>query len=164
MTSYDNPACHDTITELSEDSEHEAIRYTADVVALSVGECGQLQVLVIQRRWDPYAGCWALPGGHVDRGETARQAGARELLEETGVAVAADDLVEVGVFDQPDRDPRGRYVSVAFLVVLEHLEQPSAGDDAAQAQWRPAALGADELAFDHHLILIAALTAAAALR
>jgi 8-oxo-dGTP diphosphatase len=184
VTSYDNPACHDTsdplramarrpvetrghlrdrddtITELTEDSQHETIRYTADVVALSVGESSQLQVLVIQRRWNPYAGCWALPGGHVDSGETARQAGARELLEETGVAVAEADLIEVGVFDQPGRDPRGRYVSVAFVVVLEHLEQLSAGDDAAQAAWRPATLGSDELAFDHHSILTAALTVA----
>lgn len=39
------------------------IRYTADVVLLAPGP---LRVLLIQRRWDPYTGYWALPGGHVD--------------------------------------------------------------------------------------------------
>jgi 8-oxo-dGTP pyrophosphatase MutT (NUDIX family) len=80
---------------------------TVELVVLRAGADGQLQVLLIQRRWDPYAGCWVLPGGHVDPGETARQAGVRELAEETGIQLAADELVEIGTFDEPDRDPRG---------------------------------------------------------
>jgi 8-oxo-dGTP diphosphatase len=89
----------------------------------------------------------------LDRGETARQAGARELAEETGLHVPADELVEIGVYDAPGRDPRGRYVSAAFGAVLDNAIKPSAGDDAAHAQWKPAMLGPVELAFDHRTIL-----------
>jgi 8-oxo-dGTP diphosphatase len=138
---------------MSDDSQHEMIRYTADVVLLHLGADGEPRVLLIQRRWDPHAGAWALPGGHVDRGETARQAAVRELLEETGIAVTAAELVEVGVYDEPGRDPRGRYVSVAFAAVLDHAAEPTAGDDAALAQWQPVTLAPAELAFDHHAIL-----------
>ena len=138
------------------DSQYETIRYTADVVLLHPGDDGQLRVLLIQRRWAPYAGAWALPGGHVDRGETARHAGARELVEETGIRVPAHELAEIGVYDAPGRDPRGRYVTVAFAAVLDHAVEPTAGDDAALARWQPVTLAAGELAFDHHAILAAA--------
>lgn len=140
--------------------------YTADVVLLSRDDQGQQVVLLIRRSadTDAYPDTWALPGGHVDLREDARQAGAREVGEETGIHVAEDDLLEVGVFDKPGRDPRGRYVSVAFVVVLDHPAPPTAGDDAAQVEWRPAWLGRAELAFDHDAILAAALarTASAA--
>lgn len=141
------------------DHEHEqmeTIRYTADVVLLHASSEGELQVLLIQRRWDPYAGLWALPGGHVDRGETARHAAVRELAEETGIHVAETSLVEIGVFDEPGRDPRGRYVTVAYAAVLDQAVTPTAGDDAARAEWKPATLTVEELAFDHHAILAAA--------
>lgn len=72
---------------------HATIRYTADVVAVT--EEGR--VLLIKRGWDPYEGHWVLPGGHVDEGETGLQA-----------AVTHDELRLVGVWDQLDRDPRGR--------------------------------------------------------
>ncbi|QTI44028.1 DUF6197 family protein [Streptomyces nojiriensis] len=85
----------------------ETIRYTADVVCIRGGD-----VLVIERGWPPHQGRLALPGGHVDAGETSREAAARELLEETCVHVPADSLVLVGVYDAPERDPRGRYVTV----------------------------------------------------
>jgi 8-oxo-dGTP diphosphatase len=144
---------------MSDHSEHETIRYTADVVLLHAGTDGGLRVLLIQRRSDPYAGVWALPGGHVDRGETARQAAARELAEETGIQVSADELAELGVYDEPDRDPRGRYVSVAFAAVVDEAIEPDAGDDAARAEWKPVALDPAELAFDHHAILANAVAA-----
>lgn len=143
---------------MSDDSQHETIRYTADVVVLHTGDDGELRVLLIQRRWNPYAGRKALPGGHVDRGETARQAGARELAEETGIHVAEDDLVEIGVYDEPGRDPRGRYVSVAFRIVVDHAATPVAGDDAVQAQWQPVTLAPGELAFDHYTIVTDAVS------
>lgn len=76
----------------------ETIRYTADVVALTTDG----NVLLIERDWPPHEGSWALPGGHVDPGETSRAAAARELAEETGVQVAADDLRQIGVWDSPD--------------------------------------------------------------
>jgi 8-oxo-dGTP diphosphatase len=127
----------------------EAIRYTADVVLVAAGH-----VLLIERGWDPYKGCWALPGGHVDAGETSIAAAARELEEETGISVQVADLHQVGAFDAPGRDPRGRYVSVAYIAILPAPVAPTAGDDAAAARWWPL----DELphlAFDHADILAA---------
>lgn len=129
----------------------ETIKYTADVVVTTTSG----DVLLIKRGWDPFAGMWALPGGHVDRGETSRVAAARELAEEAGVYASPDELAPVGWFDAPDRDPRGRYVGAAFhLEVLPGTEiQP--GDDAVQVRWWPL----DELpplAFDHADIIGAA--------
>ncbi|MEU8544735.1 NUDIX hydrolase [Streptomyces sp. NPDC048717] len=129
----------------------ETIRYTADVVLLAAGH-----VLLIERGWDPFKGSWALPGGHVDRGETSLAAGSRELEEETGISVPAADLRQVGVFDAPGRDPRGRYVSVAYTATLPELVEPTAGDDATAARWWPLAALPD-LAFDHALIVAEAV-------
>ncbi|MFE2326111.1 NUDIX domain-containing protein [Streptomyces sp. NPDC059385] len=131
----------------------EAIRYTADVVATTPDG----HVLLIERGWDPFKGQWALPGGHVDPGETARAAAARELAEEAGVHAAPEELHQLGVWDEPNRDPRGRYVTVAYhLEVLPGLPI-EAGDDATNAQWWPLATLPYPLAFDHADILAAAM-------
>ncbi|MFE0726287.1 NUDIX domain-containing protein [Streptomyces sp. NPDC058794] len=127
------------------------IRYTADVVCIR-----GCDVLLIERGWDPYAGHLALPGGHADRGETSRAAAARELLEETGVHVDAADLTLIGVYDEPDRDPRGRYVTAAYLVTVPDDTEARAGDDAAAVRWQPLA-DPGALAFDHGEIVRAAL-------
>ncbi|MFJ3141423.1 NUDIX domain-containing protein [Streptomyces halstedii] len=130
----------------------EALRYTADVIVVTTDD----RVLLIERGWDPHKGAWALPGGHVDPGETSRTAAARELREEAGVAVDPTHLHQVGVFDDPGRDPRGRYITAAYLAVVPEDTVATAGDDAVRAAWfnvndLPA------LAFDHASILDAAL-------
>lgn len=128
-----------------------AIRYTADVVCLSGG-----YVLLIQRDWPPFESSWALPGGHVDPGETSRIAAVRELLEETGVAVEPEDIGHLGVWDAPERDPRGRYVTAAYTTIVPAGTETTAGDDARAARWWPLnALPA--LAFDHDAIITAAV-------
>ncbi|MFF4384440.1 NUDIX domain-containing protein [Kitasatospora sp. NPDC001547] len=135
----------------------ESIRYTADIVAMTPDG----RVLLIERDWPPFEGAWALPGGHVDPGETSRQAAARELEEETGVRVDAAALVQLGAWDEPDRDPRGRYITVAYLAVVPADTPITAGDDARTARWWQH----DELpplAFDHGAILTAALRGEAA--
>ncbi|MFE1130804.1 NUDIX domain-containing protein [Streptomyces albidoflavus] len=121
----------------------ETIRYTADVVCLRGDD-----VLVIRRGWEPHKDELALPGGHVDPGETSRAAAARELHEETGVRVAAEGLDLIGVYDRPDRDPRGRYVSVAYAVTVAEDTVAQAGTDATAVQWVPLA-EPGALAFDH---------------
>lgn len=136
----------------------EMARLTADVVLLA--ERGdQLFVLLIERGWPPFQGCWALPGGHVDAGEDVQDAGGRELVEETGLVV--DRLELVGVYSTPGRDPRGRYVTWAFLTLLDSLPQATAGDDARAARWWPVAAALKQpgrLAFDHHRILTDAVS------
>lgn len=71
------------------------------------------RVLLIQRKDDPFAGKWALPGGFVNENEPLPEACRRELVEETGVAV--EDLEQLVAVGDPGRDPRGWTVSVAFL-------------------------------------------------
>jgi 8-oxo-dGTP diphosphatase len=125
----------------------EIIRYTADMVLVA-----DRKVLLIKRKWDPYEGMWAFPGGHVDEGETSLEAAVRELKEETGIVLKASALKLLGVFDAPGRDPRGRYVTVAYLATLPQAIAPKASDDAADARWwHLDAL--PELAFDHAEII-----------
>lgn len=127
---------------------------TADVLALTRSVHGGLAVLLVERAWPPFAGHWALPGGHVDPGERPREAAARELAEETGVTVDAERLIPAGVYDAPGRDPRGRYRTSAYRVELAGAPPPVAADDARAARWVPLAeLAVTPLAFDHGEIL-----------
>ena len=108
------------------------------------------RVLLIRRKYGPCTGIYALPGGLVEIGETVEEACRREVREEAGVDIGALQLV--GVYSDPQRDPRGHTVSVAYLVRLPGEVTPHAGDDAAAAEWvedwRKHAL-----AFDHAQIL-----------
>lgn len=122
---------------------------TVDVVLLRF-HAARLQLLLIERKRDPFVGCYALPGGFVDVGEAPPAAAARELLEETGTA--ATTLLDLGVFGEPERDPRGWVVSAAYLGLAAPDVRAAAGDDAATVRWFPV----DELpslAFDHALII-----------
>jgi 8-oxo-dGTP diphosphatase len=131
----------------------EITKLTADVVLLAPPQ----QVLLIQRGWDPYKGKWALPGGHVESGESTISAAYRELTEETDLVV--DSLELVGVYAEPGRDPRGRYVTFAYYLVIDSAPPaPNAGDDAVDARWWPIdELTTQMMAFDHHSIITDAL-------
>jgi len=135
----------------------ETIKFTADLVLIAHPDDGvddEPQVLLIRRGSDPYAGHMALPGGHVDTGEDADVAAVRELHEETGIVVSTE-LDTVGAYHAPGRDPRGRYVSVAYLAVVDGLSLPTAADDAATAEWMPIRrmIHEPQLAFDHQRII-----------
>jgi 8-oxo-dGTP diphosphatase len=133
-----------------------AIILTADVV-LFARSGGSLHVLLIERGWPPFKGCWALPGGYVEPGERFLAAARRELTEETCLT-APVHLRQVGIYDAPERDPRGRVVTVAYTAVLPVMTAPTAGDDARAARWVPVRdLVFDGLAFDHGEIVSAAL-------
>lgn len=152
------------LTETEYLAEYRKKRYpspslTADVVLLSGGK----DVLLIRRGGHPYLGYAALPGGFVNPGESAADAAIRELREETGVSgFSTGDLIEIGLFSDPGRDPRGWIVSDAFLLPVDrNAVKVSAGDDAADAAWIPIERTADgirlpkgvSLAFDHAEIL-----------
>lgn len=116
---------------------------------------GALNVLLIERGAEPYLGAWALPGGFLQPDEELDQCARRELLEETGVD--ADLLLHFGNFSAPDRDPRERVISVAYLALLASDElRLEASTDAAQARWFPVG-DLPQLAFDHAEILRRAL-------
>jgi acetyl-CoA carboxylase carboxyl transferase subunit beta len=92
-------------------------------------------LLLVQRAIDPEAGKWAIPGGHVEYGETVRDAVAREVLEETGVTVAVGDFAGWDELVRPDL--RFHIVFVDFFATVVGAAEPRAGDDAAAARWVP---------------------------
>lgn len=127
---------------------------TVDLVVLTVRDEG-LNALVVRRGEPPYKGRWALPGGFV-QDETLLGAAERELAEETGISDIGGHLEQLASYGDPQRDPRGRVVTVAYLAMVPGLPAPVAGTDAAAARW---ALVEDllsapgRLAFDHERIL-----------
>ena len=110
-------------------------------------------VVLIRRASEPFAGQWALPGGFVELGETVEEAAAREAAEETGLAVEVARLI--GVYSEPERDPRGHNVSVAFLVRVLSGELAAATDASEVSVLDPSPV---ELAFDHRRIIDDALS------
>jgi 8-oxo-dGTP diphosphatase len=137
------------------------VNVAVDLVVLTIRD-GELCTLLIRRGIPPFKGRWALPGGFVLPDEDLAAAAGRELREETGVlvasvgdkstAAAAGHLEQLQTYGAPRRDPRGRVVSVAYLALLPDLPAPTAGSDAAMANWRPMDT-ATKLAFDHDSIL-----------
>ncbi len=114
----------------------------------------QDRVLLIRRGRPPFEGDYALPGGFVEVGETVEDACRRELKEETGIEVR--ELKLVGVYSDPKRDPRGHTCSVAYLAQVAPAK-PTAGDDAAAAEWVED-WRSEKLAFDHADIIADAVT------
>lgn len=109
-------------------------------------------VILIRRGSDPYKGQWALPGGFVEVGETVENAAVREAKEETNLDVGLERIV--GVYSDPNRDPRGHNVSVAFLARVTGGEPEAATDADEVAVLEPSEA---ELAFDHRRIIEDAL-------
>jgi 8-oxo-dGTP diphosphatase len=112
---------------------------------------GRLHLLLIQRKHDPYAFMWALPGGFMEIDETLEQAAARELKEETGLI--AIGIEQLKTFSRVDRDPRSRVITTAFVIQTDPNQQPVAADDARDVRWVESA-SARGLAFDHDQIVL----------
>ena len=135
------------------------MQVAVDLVALTI-RAQALQVLLVRRGIPPHKGRWALPGGFVLEDEDLDAAAHRELLEETGIS---GHLEQVATYGAPRRDPRGRVVAVAYLALLPASPTPTAGSDAADADWHPVATDPvaahpvatpkARLAFDHDRIL-----------
>jgi 8-oxo-dGTP diphosphatase len=106
-------------------------------------------VVLVKRKYDPFRGDYALPGGAVEIGETVEDACRREMREEIGLEIR--NLRLIGVYSKPDRDPRGHTVSIAYLADAD-VSKIRAGSDAAAAEvvenWRDITL-----AFDHRDII-----------
>lgn len=131
---------------------------TVDIALFTVaGSLNQLrlQVLLIERDAEPFAGAWALPGGFVREDEDLADAARRELAEETGLGGAyLEQVVAVGT---PGRDPRGHTVTIVWAgLVPGDASALSAGGDARSAQWTDADTP-PMLAFDHASLLSLAL-------
>ncbi|MDE5794175.1 MAG: NUDIX hydrolase [Muribaculaceae bacterium] len=113
----------------------------------------ELKVLLIERGIDPYKGHWAFPGGFLNPDESAETGALRELKEETGIESAY--IEQFHAYSVPDRDPRERVITIAYMALVK-IQEARGGDDAADAKWFPIGK-TPSLAFDHDLILRDAL-------
>jgi 8-oxo-dGTP diphosphatase len=138
-------------------SDYPPFAVTVDLTVFTIRN-GRLCLLLVQRADDPYSGTWALPGGFVKPAEGIDEAASRELLEETKVDVFTGHLEQLATYGDPNRDPRMRVVSVAYLAFAPDLPEPVAGSDAADARWWAVDDVLDDetgvnLAFDHDQII-----------
>lgn len=107
------------------------------------------KILLIKRKNPPFQGKWALPGGFVEYGETTENAVSREVYEETSLKTKINQLV--GVFSDPNRDPRGHTITIVYL--LDIVEgKLKAKDDASDAKFF-SVKNLPSMAFDHKEII-----------
>lgn len=123
---------------------------TTDIVIFTIRD-SKLQLLLVQRQWEPFTGKWALPGGFISMDESLRQCAQRKLDEETGVSGVF--LEQLYTFGEPDRDPRERVITVAYyaLIPTDKIEIRAATDAEAVGWFAMAEL--PTVAFDHHKII-----------
>ncbi len=113
------------------------------------------KVLLIRRKNPPFKDLWALPGGFLEMDETLEESALRELNEETNISDV--ELTQVGTFGHPDRDPRGRVITIAYVGIINSEQQKAvAGSDAVEVAWF-STLELPQLAFDHSEIIEKAL-------
>lgn len=106
-------------------------------------------IVIIKRKNTPVG--YALPGGFIEEGEQAEAAAKREMLEETGLNVRLIGLL--GVYSNPERDPRQHTLSVVFVGNPDNPENIKGGDDAASAAFYPLDELPGPLVFDHAKII-----------
>jgi 8-oxo-dGTP diphosphatase len=128
---------------------------TVDVVVFTIiGD--DLKLLLVKRGQEPFKDQWAIPGGFVGMDEDLEVAARRELAEETNVSDIW--LEQLYTFGRPDRDPRGRVISVAyFALVSAERRELAAATDSADVGWY-SAYDLPPLAFDHREVVEYALT------
>jgi 8-oxo-dGTP diphosphatase len=85
------------------------------------------RLLLVRRAHEPGLGTWSLPGGRIEPGESAAEAAAREVREETGLDVAVGERLQT-----VDLAGGYRVHDFAATVVGGELR---AGDDADDVRW-----------------------------
>ena len=129
------PNCHAIIRKYSNPFP------TADVVIYDP----ELGIALVERGKEPFG--LALPGGFIEEGESAEQAAIREMKEETSLDV--DLLGILGVYSNPDRDPRFHTLTITYVGKARDVSRLRAGDDAAQALFYKLDALPSPLCFDH---------------
>jgi 8-oxo-dGTP diphosphatase len=130
-------------------------RPVAGILAVARRRDGQLLLI---RRGD--TGTWALPGGTLEWGETARATIARELLEEAGASVLSTGRL-VGVYTAPERDLRMHAVTIVIEAeVADQLRGPSNRLEVLDAKFFRAGALPSPLAYKYDEMLAHALQGA----
>jgi 8-oxo-dGTP diphosphatase len=123
-------------TTRSIEGRDEVASLAADVLMFGFEPWGDIVVALIKRRNEPFQDYWAFPGGYVEQGESFIDAAVRECEEETDAVVPHRNLIPLGFYGEPERDPRGRVVSAAFAVCFPgDLPRLTAQDDAKEVVW-----------------------------
>lgn len=123
--------------------------FTADIIVVTEAR----KILMIERANFPYKGCLALPGGHVEHEERSYKTALRELFEETGVSVDRRDIKLLGVYDVPNRDPRGWYISHCYYTVPLPYVKPIKTKEAKSVKLVPFTSKFNNVAFDHQKMI-----------
>ncbi|WP_410508332.1 NUDIX hydrolase [Methanosarcina hadiensis] len=123
--------------------KHNTPSLTVDTVILFKNK-----LVLVKRRYPPYQGKFALPGGFVEIGETTEKAATREAFEETGLSV--EILKLIGVYSDPERDPRRHTVSVCYLA--KGRGELKSGSDADAVELFELD-SVPDLAFDHNKMI-----------
>lgn len=128
------------------------IKVAVDAIVFGYSKDNGVSILLIKRKYPPFKGSWAIPGGFVLDDESLESAVKRELEEETGIKIKF--LEQLYTFGEPNRDPRKRVISIAYFVLVKSssFKQLSASTDAEEAAWFNIK-NLPPLAFDHKTIL-----------
>jgi 8-oxo-dGTP diphosphatase len=103
------------------------------------------KLVAIRRKYPPFKGKLALPGGFVEYGEKVEDAVLREFEEETGLKTSVQRML--GVYSAPDRDPRGQVISVVFILKRDRGKLRSGSDAESVELVDPERV--EGMAFDH---------------
>jgi 8-oxo-dGTP diphosphatase len=129
------------------------IAVTVDIVIFALRE-DALCVLLVKRKFDPFANKWAIPGGYVEPDESLESAAKRILREETDVTGV--HIEQLYTFGDINRDPRGRTVTTAYFALVPTPLAVHAGMKESDAEWK-SVYKLPEMAFDHAYIVKYAL-------
>jgi 8-oxo-dGTP diphosphatase len=154
------PTCGNPLDSAEEDgrcrmkcAECGFIQYRNPAAAVGVLIRRGGEVLLVQRRYEPYMGKWVIPSGFIEYDEDLKGAARREVAEETGLDVELTGLLSAeSCFD----DPRGNAILILFAgqITGGSLE---AGDDAEQVAFFPLD-GLPEIAFEAHRKVLTGLS------
>jgi ADP-ribose pyrophosphatase YjhB (NUDIX family) len=131
------------------------IHFRDPKVAVICFVTGKNRVLLIRRGVDPAKGKWALPGGYMDAGEMPEDALRRELMEEVGLQVQVQRLLDIFPLTGPGMINNGIVLAYHALLMVGDLPPLICSDDVSDAGWFTAENLPHELAFESTHTLLA---------